>query len=110
MDVSVDSRPTVVAVHYDGSLHDGVAHFTARGFRGITGIKKVQTGCGCNDARKEVIAIAKRQDVKWFFEGEWDFSAGRCTIYEFEYDAFTGRLVNGTEEVYGRSAAWSGHE
>ena len=109
MDVSVDSRPTVFAVHYDQTIEDATRHFEAVGFQGVSSMVKQDPGCNCNDARSQVVAIAHRQDAKWFFEGEWDYSAGRCAIYEFVYDAFTGHMVDGPEDVYGRSAAWSGH-
>ena len=39
----------------------------------------------------------------------WDYSANRCCIYSFEYDAYTGNLQNGTGD-YEYASHWSGHK
>lgn len=98
--VSVDDRPTCYGVHYECSPAEATAHFESRGFRDIGPIVKLDSDCNCNDARRSAVAIAKRQNKTWFFEGQWDYSAGRCAIYEFTYGGYVGATRKGSEGDY----------
>ena len=107
--VEIDDSPTVYAVHYNTSIEDATKHFTDAGFNNVRSMVKQDPGCNCNNARKQVVAIAKRQGKKAFFQGGWDYSAGRCAIYEFTYDSYTGDLHDGTGD-WEYMANWSGHK
>ena len=49
-----------------------------------------------NRARQEVVDIAKRQDAKFFYVGNYCATVGDSTqIYKFSYTAFLGDSTDG---------------
>ena len=94
--VTLDAgKPTCLGVHYVTTLHNAVQHFESAGFHGITGISYLEKGLGCNEARRRALDAAKRGEGKVFYEGAWDYSAGRCAIYRFDYTSYDGPMFGG---------------
>ena len=91
-----DSPPTCLGVHYEGRLEDVQAHFEGAGFHGITGIRIFENKLDCNEARRRALDAAKRGEGKCFWQGAWDYSAGRCNIYAFEFTSYDGETFTGS--------------
>ena len=109
VNVNINDDLKCFGLHYQIDLDKAKKHFEDEGFQGISNFNLLYP-IGCNDGRKKVIAIAKRQEAKWYFRGEWDYSAAGCGIYEFSYKGFVGELQNGDEDTWGNFAGWSGHQ
>ena len=82
--------PTAIGVHYDTALMAASSHFTGVGFHGITGIRYLDRNLDCNEARRRALDAAKRGEGKCFWQGAWDYSAGRCALYQFDYTSYDG--------------------
>ena len=96
--VTIDAgKPTALGVHYVTTLHNAMMHFTAKGFAGITGISYLETDLNCNAARRRALDAAKRGEGKCWWEGDWDYSAGRCAIYRFDYTSYDGPTFTAPE-------------
>ena len=88
--VQVDAPQTVVAVHWNTGLEAAERQFSLWGFRGISGFHKVEVLNG-NEARTKAHDIGIRQDIHWFFVGNYDFGAGQdSAIYRFEFEEYVG--------------------
>ena len=85
-----DSLPTCIGVHYRASLDAAKAHFEQAGFRGISGMTIMQSSLNCNEARRRALDAAKRGEGKVFYQGNWDYSAGRCALYRFDFTSYDG--------------------
>ena len=85
-----DSPPTAIGVHYDTALTAAGAHFTGVGFHGITDIRYLDRNLNCNEARRRALDAAKRGEGKCFWQGDWDYSANHCALYQFEFDSYDG--------------------
>ena len=94
-----EGKPTAVGVHYMDTLHNAVQHFEGAGFRGITGISFFDTNLDCNEARRRALDAAKRGEGKAFWQGAWDYSAGRCAIYRFDYTSYDGPRFKGNSDA-----------
>ena len=73
------------AVHYRASLPDAMREFKARGFDGIRNMTRLVDDVDCNTARsdaRDAYVQCKVGGYNW--EGAWDFSAGRCSVYAFD--------------------------
>ena len=94
--VQVDEgRPGCIGVHYRASIPAAAAHFHAAGFRGIRNMQIVQSSLDCNEARRRALDRAQRsEDLKCFWQGDWDYSAGRCALYQFDFDSYEGARFN----------------
>ena len=90
--IDAGSNDTALGVHYDVDLNDAIKHFEEAGFTGISNIEKVkgEIGCNCNMQRNTVIDMAKRYIGLYFFQGNWDSSLNKCTIYKFKFTAYEG--------------------
>lgn len=109
VDVNVDDSLKCFAVHWSIDIKDAEKHFSDLGFVGIKDFKKNKVLNG-NAARKKVVSSAKKQDAKWFFQGNYDWNVtDDSAIYEFNYSEFTGDLIDGSGD-YEYAANWSGHK
>ena len=98
--VQIDAgKPTALGVHYMDTLHNALQHFEAAGFHGITGISYFDTNLNCNAARIRALDAAREGEGKAFWQGAWDYSAGRCAIYRFDYTSYAGPTFMGTSEA-----------
>ena len=94
--VTLDAgKPTCIGVHYMDTLHNASEHFREAGFHGITGIQYLETNLNCNEARRRALDAAKRGEGKCYYEGNWDYSAGRCALYEFDFTSYDGPTFTG---------------
>lgn len=110
VDVNIDNNPTVVAVHWNVDLKTAKETFKNWGFNNITNFSKESILNG-NAARTEAIAIAKKQNIKYYFNGSYDFGATEdSAIYKFEYSSYTGDLIDGDNDTIKYAANWSGHK
>ena len=91
-----DSNPTCIGVHYRATLAAAKAHFEQAGFRGITSIDFMQSSLDCNEARRRALDAAKRGEGKCFWQGAWDYSAGRCALYKFDFTSYDGPRFKGS--------------
>ena len=89
--IQIDTgKPTCIGVHYDGHLSDATAHFQSAGFHGVTDVTYLERNLDCNDARLRALDAAKRGEGKCFWQGAWDYSAGRCALYKFDFTSYNG--------------------
>ena len=94
--VTVDAgKPTCLGVHYQTSLNNALQHFEGVGFDGITGISYLDRELDCNEARRRALDAAKRGEGKAYWQGAWDYSAGRCAVYRFDYTSYDGPTFGG---------------
>ena len=109
--VSIDDDPKCYAVHWwKRTDAEVIGTSQSWGFNGITNLKREGGHINGNAARKEVVAIAKKQDCKWFFRGSYDWNVDAdAQIYSFNYSSYTGDLHDGTGD-WKTFAGWSGHE
>ena len=103
--VTIDAgKPTCIGVHYITTPRNAAIHFANVGFRGITGMHKLERNLDCNEARRRALDAAKRGEGKCFYEGNWDYSAGRCALYSFEFTSYDGHRFksakNGAAEYH----------
>ena len=94
--IQLDEPQTCIGVHWN--VHEVTAQrqFESWGFRGIKGLHKEEVLNG-NDAREHVLDIARRQDIKCFWRGDYDVGVGAdSAIYRFDYDEYVG-----ASEVHG---------
>ena len=85
-----DSLPTAIGVHYRASLDAAKAHFRQAGFRGIRDMTIMQSSLDCNEARRRALDAAMRGEGRCFWQGAWDYSAGRCALYKFDFTSYDG--------------------
>ena len=90
-----DSLPTCIGVHYEARLPDAKAHFEGAGFQGVQDISTIATNLDCNEARRRALDAARRGEGKCFWQGAWDYSAGRCALYMFEFTSYDGARFTG---------------
>ena len=81
---------TCIAVHYMTSTRSAIEHFTSKGFDKIGNMEAVEDNLNCNEARNRCTDMAERGDGVWYFDGNWDYSAGRCSIYKFTFASYDG--------------------
>ena len=95
--VQVDEgRPTCVGVHYRASITAAIEHFHSAGFRGIRDMSIMQSSLDCNEARRRALDAARgSESLKCYWQGAWDYSAGRCALYRFDYDSYDGPRFSG---------------
>ena len=112
INVSVDDRLTCHAVHWDVPAGQARTQFENWGFHDIQDLVVTDRPINGNTARTQVQAMAKRNPGhKWYFKGNYDWGVtADSAIFTFTYSAFTGDLINGSEDVWGNFAGWSGHE
>lgn len=109
IDVNVDDSPKCFGVHFNVPNNEAENQFKLWGFTGIKNFKKLRVLNG-NTARTEVIASAVKQDAKYFFRGSYDWNIGNdAAIYLFNYDSYTGDLIDGDNDTIKFAANWSGH-
>ena len=108
VDITVNKPLECVGVHWDSPpLNEAKAQFAEWGFDNIQNFRKERKGSG-NDLRTKVVAIAKKQDIKYYYVGDYDATIGdNAAIYRFEYDEYSGSLVDGSGDAK-YNAAWSG--
>ena len=106
--ITIDKPLECVGVHWASpSLADAEQQFRDWGFDSIRNFRKERTGNG-NDLRNKVVSIAKKQDIRYFFVGNFDATIGdNAAIYRFEYDEYSGPMVDGDGDAK-YNAAWSG--
>lgn len=111
IDVNVDDSLRCMAVHYWQRTDEQVRQqFSEWGFNGIKNLQREGPHLNGNAARKEVVAMAKKQDAKWYFRGNYDWSAvADAQIYSFSYSSYTGDMHDGTGD-WEYFAGWSGHK
>ena len=103
-----DSPPTCIGVHYDVPMLDAITHFESVGFRGITTLafSKMERRLDCNEARRRALNAAMNGEGKCFWSGSWDYSAGRCALYKFDYTSFDGPKLHGEGDAVKLHADW----
>ena len=101
-----DSPPTCIGVHYRATLAAAKAHFEQAGFRGITRIDFMQSSLDCNEARRRALNAAENGEGKCFWQGDWDYSAGRCALYKFDYTSYDGPKIHGDTAAARLHADW----
>lgn len=108
VNVSIDDKQTCVGVHWNTGLEAAERQFSRWGFRGISDFHKVEVLNG-NEARTHVLDIARRQDVKCYWRGNYDWGVGAdSAIYRFSYDEYVGDVqVHGDAETAKLHADWS---
>ena len=110
IDVSVDDSLTCFGVHWNTSLNAARDQFEKWGFKGITNFAHFAGPLNGNDARKQVVAEAKRQGDghKYYFVGNYDWGVTRdSAIYKFNYSGYAGHLSDGSGD-WEYFAGWSG--
>ena len=90
-----DSLPTCIGVHYVADIPDAIEHFKQAGFAGITGMAREASNLDCNEARRRALDAAKRGEGKCYWQGAWDYSAGRCALYKFDFTSYDGPTFSG---------------
>ena len=110
INVNIDDSLKCFAVHWNIDIKKAEKHFSDLGFVGIKDFKKNKVLNG-NTARDEVIASAKKQEAKYFFQGSYDWGVtDDSAIYEFNYSEYTGDLIDGDNDDIKFAANWSGHK
>ena len=79
-----------VGVHYRTDLESAKKHFEDAGFHGISEMVYLEEDCNCNDCRWRALDAAKRGEGCCFWQGAWDYSAGRCSLYKFRFTSYNG--------------------
>lgn len=92
IEVTVDKPLECCGVHWASPyLAEAQKQFEDWGFAGITGFHKAEDAINGNTARDRVKEIARRQDIKWFYVGDHDYTVGNnAAIYRFSYEEYTG--------------------
>lgn len=94
--VQIDAgKPTAIGVHYDSAVWAATRHFQDAGFHGIEGMRVLEHGLDCNEARRRALDAAKRGEGKCYWQGAWDYSAGRCSLFQFEFTSYDGPTFTG---------------
>ena len=107
MPEDIDNSNLCFGVHYDKPVEEAQEQFRIWGFNGIRSFTKERAMQG-NDARRVVIAEAKKENAKWFFIGNYDASIGNdAAVYRFRFTSYTGDLQDGTGD-WKFYAGWSG--
>ena len=101
-----DSLPTCIGVHYVVGLEAAITHFRQAGFRGITGMSVMEMNLDCNEARRRALNAAENGEGKCFWQGDWDYSAGRCSLYKFGYTSYDGPKIHGDTPAARLHADW----
>lgn len=105
--VQIDAGlPTCIGVHYDGNLVDAQQHFEGAGFRGINAIQYLDRNLDCNEARRRALNAAQNGEGKCFWQGAWDYSAGRCALYQFNFTSYDGPKIHGDTPTARLHADW----
>ena len=79
-----------VAVHYNAGVQTAQDHFRDAGFHGVTRFEVIDRDLDCNEARRRVNDMAARGEGVAFYQGVWDYSADRCSIYRFRFTSYEG--------------------
>ena len=109
MSEDIDNTNVCFGVHFNVSLEDAKKQFEDWGFNGIHNFTKEKVLNG-NAAREDVIANAKEQNARYYFNGSYDWNVGNdAAIYRFRFSSYTGELANGDDETIKFFAGWSGH-
>lgn len=109
MSEDIDNTNVCFGVHFNVSLEDAKKQFEDWGFNGIHNFTKEKVLNG-NTAREDVIANAKEQNARYYFNGSYDWNVGNdAAIYRFRFSSYTGELANGDDETIKFFAGWSGH-
>ena len=88
----------VCGVHYTTSLEQAAEHFRQAGFSGIrdmtylAGWEQGQSLYNCNLMRRKARAYDHAKVCLSYYQGDADWSDGRCSVYRFAYDRFTGSV------------------
>lgn len=95
--VTIDDHLTCYGLHWASATDEEVRQqFIAWGFADCFNIQRVGKPMDGNRARQEVVDIAKRQDAKFFYVGNYCATVGDSTqIYKFSYTAFLGDSTDG---------------
>ena len=106
--VQVDTPMTCVGVHWDVHPAAAQAHFQSWGFRGIASFTKVEVVNG-NAARRKVLDIARREGIKCFWRGSYDWGVTNdSAIYRFDYEEYIGEVgVHGDTKDAALHADWA---
>ena len=90
--IDAETNNVCLGVHYVTDLENASRHFESSGFSGVRDIEIMdgETNLNCNDARTRVVDMGKRFLGQYYFSGSWDYSVGRCAIYRFKFDSYTG--------------------
>ena len=102
-----DSLPTCIGVHYEARLSDATRHFEGAGFKGVQDITVLTSNLDCNEARRRALSAAENGEGKCFWQGDWDYSAGRCALYKFDYTSYDGPKIHGDTAAARLHADWS---
>lgn len=106
----VDNSNLCFGCHWNTTLREAIDQFQRWGFNGIHEFSKERVLNG-NDARNEVIANAKAQNAKYYFNGSYDWNVGDdSAVYRFRFSSYTGELVDGDNADIRYAADWSGHK
>lgn len=106
VNVSISNDLTCVGVHWNTTIEKAIKQFEDWGFRGISNFEKVEVLNG-NAARKMVVQIANRQNIRYFFVGNYDWAGDiphDSAIYRFDYQEYVGNTTSsakGTERFAG---------
>ena len=102
-----DNLPVCIGVHYRASLPAARDHFSLAGFRGIKDMTIMQSSLDCNEARRRALDAAENGEGRCFWQGDWDYSAGRCALYQFDYTSYDGPKIHGDTAAAKLHADWS---
>ena len=101
-----DSLPTCIGVHYMVGVIDARRHFEEAGFRGISHIEVMSRNLDCNEARRRALNAAENGEGRCFWQGDWDYSAGRCALFKFGYTSYDGPKIHGDTAAARLHADW----
>ena len=106
--VQIDSPMTAVAVHWNVDPEVALYQLETWGFRGVQGLTKVEVLNG-NAARTKALDIAKRQGIKCFWRGDYDWGVmADSALWRFDYEEYVGESqVHGDTEDAKLHADWS---
>ena len=105
--VQVDAgKPTCIGVHYTAPIWAASRHFQDAGFRGIEDMAVMESGLDCNEARRRALNAAEQGEGKCFWQGDWDYSAGRCALYKFDYTSYDGPKIHADTPTARLHADW----
>ena len=105
--VQIDAGlPTCIGVHYRAAKHAAITHFAKAGFQGIRNMTVLQSSLDCNEARRRALNAAENGEGKAFWQGDWDYSAGRCSLYSFNYTSYDGPKIHGDTDAAKLHADW----